>query len=89
MNPPDASNKVKRVSGAASNMPDGSEPLRTRQVFHAVIQVMLDDGELTREEQRLAIKLGTLLFKQEEELRDLALKSPVEPEEALESVASK
>lgn len=70
MNPPDASNKVKRASGAASVMPDGSEPLRTRPVFHAVIQVMLDDGELTREEQRLAIKLGTLLFKQPDELQE-------------------
>ena len=59
-----------KVSGAASVMPDGSEPLRTRPVFHAVIQVMLDDGELTREEQRLAIKLGTLLFKQSDELQE-------------------
>jgi hypothetical protein len=59
-----------KANGAASDMPDGSEPLRTRPVFHAVIQVMLDDGELTREEQRLAIKLGTLLFKQEKELRE-------------------
>jgi|GEM_PF-1476271 hypothetical protein len=70
MNPPDASNKVKSGSGAASVMPDGSEPLRTRPVFQAVIQVMLADGELTHEERRLAIKLGTLLFKQEKELKE-------------------
>lgn len=70
MNPPDASNKVKRGSGTASVMPDGSEPLRTRPVFQAVIQVMLADGELTHEERRLAIKLGTLLFKQEKELKE-------------------
>ena len=38
----------------------------SRPVFHAVITVMLSDGELTMEERRLAIKLGSLLFKGDE-----------------------
>ena len=43
-------------------MPDDNEPIQSRPVFHAVITVMLLDGELTMEERRLAIKLGSLLF---------------------------
>ena len=44
-------------------MPDDDEAVTSRPVFHAVVTVMLSDGELTMEERRLAIKLGSLLFK--------------------------
>ncbi len=43
--------------------------MRTREVYAAVIEVLLRDGVLTREEQRLATKLAILLFKDEDELR--------------------
>lgn len=47
-------------------MPDDDDAVMSRPVFHAVITVMLSDGELTMEERRLAIKLGSLLFKGDE-----------------------
>lgn len=50
-------------------MPGEGEPIRTREVYAAVTEVLLRDGVLTREEQRLATKLAILLFKDERELR--------------------
>ena len=44
-------------------MPTGEGPVRTREVYATVIEVLLRDGVLTREEQRLATRLAILLFK--------------------------
>ncbi len=50
-------------------MPEGGDPVRTRGVYAAVTQILLSDGILTREEQRLATQLAILLFKSSEELK--------------------
>lgn len=50
-------------------MPIGGEPVHCREVYAAVIEVLLRDGVLTREEQRLATKLAILLFKDQEQLK--------------------
>tara|TARA_B100001750_G_scaffold65795_1_gene52294 strand:- start:2181 stop:2666 length:486 start_codon:yes stop_codon:yes gene_type:complete len=49
-------------------MPEGG-PIKTREVFASVVDVLLSDGVLTREEQRLATKLAILLFKTDDELK--------------------
>tara|TARA_B100001750_G_scaffold96681_1_gene76412 strand:- start:2992 stop:3477 length:486 start_codon:yes stop_codon:yes gene_type:complete len=50
-------------------MPEGGGPVRTRAVYASVVDVLLSDGVLTREEQRLATKLAILLFKNEDDLK--------------------
>jgi len=50
-------------------VPEGGDPVRTRGVYAAVTQILLSDGILTREEQRLATQLAILLFKSGEELK--------------------
>jgi len=50
-------------------VPEGGDPVRTRGVYAAVTQILLSDGILTREEQRLATQLAILLFKSSEELK--------------------
>jgi hypothetical protein len=50
-------------------VPEGGDPVRTRAVYAAIIEISLNDGKLTREEQRLATKLAILLFKKDEELK--------------------
>lgn len=52
-------------------MPVGEGPVRTREVYATVIEVLLRDGVLTREEQRLATRLAILLFKKENDLKAL------------------
>jgi len=52
-------------------MPVGEGPVRTREVYATVIEVLLRDGVLTREEQRLATRLAILLFKKENDLKTL------------------
>jgi hypothetical protein len=52
-------------------MPVGEGPVRTREVYATVIGVLLRDGVLTQEEQRLATKLAILLFKAENDLKTL------------------
>jgi hypothetical protein len=52
-------------------MPTGDGPVRTREVYATVIEVLLRDGVLTREEQRLATRLAILLFKKENDLKTL------------------
>ncbi len=52
-------------------MPVGEGPVRTREVYATVIDVLLRDGVLTQEEQRLATKLAILLFKTENDLKTL------------------
>jgi hypothetical protein len=52
-------------------MPVGEGPVRTREVYATVIDVLLRDGVLTPEEQRLATKLAILLFKTENDLKTL------------------
>jgi|TARA_B110000116_G_scaffold214260_1_gene190647 hypothetical protein len=47
-------------------MPVGEGPVRTREVYATVIEVLLRDGVLTREEQRLATRLAILLFKDDD-----------------------
>ena len=51
-------------------MPEGEGPIRTREVYASIVDVLLRDGVLTREEQRLATKLAILLFKTEEDLKN-------------------
>ena len=51
-------------------MPEGEGPIRTRDVYASIVDVLLRDGVLTREEQRLATKLAILLFKTEEDLKN-------------------
>ena len=50
-------------------MPEGGEPARTCAVYASVTEILLSDGVLTREEQRLATKLAILLFKTDDELK--------------------
>jgi len=50
-------------------MPAGDGPVRTREVYATVIEVLLRDGVLTREEQRLATRLAILLFQKENDLK--------------------
>ena len=50
-------------------MPEGGDPVRTRAVYASVVDVLLSDGVLSREEQRLATKLAILLFKNEGDLK--------------------
>ena len=52
-------------------MPVGEGPARTREVYATVIDVLLRDGVLTQEEQRLATKLAILLFKTGNDLKTL------------------
>jgi len=52
-------------------MPVGEGPVRTREVYATVIGVLLRDGVLTREEQRLATRLAILLFTTENDLKTL------------------
>tara|TARA_B100000809_G_scaffold246926_1_gene275406 strand:- start:1123 stop:1608 length:486 start_codon:yes stop_codon:yes gene_type:complete len=52
-------------------MPAGEGPVRTQEVYATVIEVLLRDGVLTREEQRLATRLAILLFKKENDLKTL------------------
>ena len=52
-------------------MPAGEGPVRTREVYATVIEVLLRDGVLTREEQRLATRLAILLFKKENDLKTI------------------
>ncbi|MCS5526557.1 MAG: hypothetical protein NZ774_01720 [Candidatus Poseidoniales archaeon] len=52
-------------------MPAGEGPVRTHEVYATVIEVLLRDGVLTREEQRLATRLAILLFKKENDLKTL------------------
>ncbi len=47
-------------------MPIGEGPVRTREVYATVIEVLLRDGILTQEEQRLATRLAILLFKDDD-----------------------
>ena len=47
-------------------MPAGEGPVRTREVYATVIEVLLRDGILTQEEQRLATRLAILLFKDDD-----------------------
>jgi hypothetical protein len=47
-------------------MPVGEGPVRTREVYATVIEVLLRDGILTQEEQRLATRLAILLFKDDD-----------------------
>lgn len=62
--------KVKRWNRCRDSMPEGGGPVRTREVYASVIEVLLRDGVLTREEQRLATKLAILLFKDEKDLKN-------------------
>ena len=50
-------------------MPEGGDPVRTRAVYASDVDVLLSDGVLSREEQRLATKLAILLFKNEGDLK--------------------
>lgn len=52
-------------------MPTGEGPVRTREVYATVIEVLLRDGVLTREEQRLATRLAILLFKKGNDLKNV------------------
>lgn len=47
-------------------MPVGEGPVRTHEVYATVIEVLLRDGILTHEEQRLATRLAILLFKDDD-----------------------
>ena len=51
-------------------MAAGDSTIKSRRVFASVTEVILRDGVLTREEQRLATKLAILLFRDDDELRD-------------------
>lgn len=52
-------------------MPTGDGPVRTREVYAMVIKVLLRDGVLTREEQRLATRLAILLFQKGNDLKNI------------------
>lgn len=52
-------------------MPAGDGPVRTREVYATVIEVLLRDGVLTREEQRLATRLAILLFHKGNDLKNV------------------
>ncbi len=52
-------------------MPAGDGPVRTREVYATVIEVLLRDGVLTQEEQRLATRLAILLFQKGNDLKNV------------------
>lgn len=54
-------------------MPAGEGPVRTREVYATVIEILLRDGILTREEQRLATRLAILLFQEENDLKNIPM----------------
>ena len=49
---------------------EGGGPVKTREVYASVTRILLRDGLLTREEQRLATKLAILLFKNDNNLKN-------------------
>ncbi|MDP7043487.1 MAG: hypothetical protein QF807_05665 [Candidatus Thalassarchaeaceae archaeon] len=60
---------MKRRGSCGVFVPEGGEPVQTCAVYASVTEILLSDGILTREEQRLATKLAILLFKTDDELK--------------------